>query len=76
VIEGKGSVMTHIRAQWRCILLVGYRGRPLNVIVDEVVAKRPAAYSRSCSFEDTDCLRVRSTEKEPGEGTGSSGEAL
>lgn len=61
--------MIHMRARWRSILLAGYRGRPLNVMVDEVVANSLAAYSKSCSFESTDCLRVRSTENEPGEGT-------
>jgi hypothetical protein len=55
---------------------VGYRGRPLNVMIDEVVANGPAAYSKSCSFESTDCLRVRSTEKEPGEETERSRETL
>ena len=55
---------------------MGYRGRPLNVMVDEVVANGPAAYSKSCSFKSTDCLRVRSTEKEPGEGTERSRETL
>lgn len=55
---------------------MGYQGRPLNMIIDEVVANEPTAYSKSCSFEGTDCLRVRSTKKEPGEGTERSRETL
>ncbi|HEX2098999.1 MAG TPA: hypothetical protein VHF46_08115 [Rubrobacteraceae bacterium] len=41
MIEGKGGVMIHIRDRWTSILLVRNRGRPLNVMVDEVVADGP-----------------------------------
>jgi hypothetical protein len=43
--------MIHIRARWRSTLLVGDRGWPPNVMLDEVVAKDLAAYSESCSFK-------------------------
>ena len=33
--------MSQIRARWRSILLVRDRGRPLNAMVDEVVANGP-----------------------------------
>ena len=68
--------MIHIRARRRSILLVGYRGRSPNEMVDEVVADWPRDYSKSCSFESTDCSRVRSTENGLGEETGMSRETL
>ena len=43
--------MIHIRARWRSIVLVGDRGWPPNVMLDELVAKSLAAYSESCSFK-------------------------
>ena len=48
---------------------MGYRGRPLNVMVDEVVANGLAAHGKYVASKGTDCLRVRSTESEPGEET-------
>ena len=43
--------MIHIRARWRSTLLVGDRGWPPNVMLDEVVANGLAAYSELCSFK-------------------------
>jgi hypothetical protein len=39
--------MIPIRARWRPILLVGSRGRPLNVMVDEVQLQQSSAMSDS-----------------------------
>jgi hypothetical protein len=43
--------MILIRARWRSIVLVGDRGWPPNVMLDQVVAKGLAAHSESCSFK-------------------------
>jgi hypothetical protein len=45
--------MVPIRARRRSILLVGYRGRPLNVMVDEVVLQQSSAVSDSQGVAQT-----------------------
>ncbi len=76
VIEGKGGVLIHIRTRGRSIHLVGFRGRPLNATVNEVVANGPPSFGKARSFEGKHCFRVRSTGNEAGEGTKRSREAL
>jgi hypothetical protein len=57
VIEGKGSVMIRIRARWRPILLVRDLGRPLNEMVDEIVADwAPRLITRHVESKGTECL--------------------
>ena len=45
--------MIPIRARWRPILLVGSRGRPLNVLVDEVVLEQSSVMSDSQEVAQT-----------------------
>ena len=45
--------MIPVRARWRPILLVGSRGRPLNVLVDEGVLEQSSVMSDSQEVAQT-----------------------